>query len=136
MLARVAYLVTAHDYYVVASEVATIEVYLRNPCSRYYYLRVLCRLEQPRYNLVYSYGFRSRYQNCKLSDVCPRLGDQDVVSIVHQLTQLESQMMPFAVIPRGREPLLYQRPRKVVPGLGVPLEDRRFYGGTDTKLAL
>ncbi|KAF2459141.1 kinase-like domain-containing protein [Lineolata rhizophorae] len=45
-------------------------------------------------------------QGAKLSEVWPGLGDQEVISV------------------------------KVAPGLGVPLEDRRFCVGPDTKLAL
>ncbi|KAG6888158.1 hypothetical protein C0995_010274 [Termitomyces sp. Mi166 len=51
----------------------------------------------------------------KLSDVWPSLGEQEVISVVRQFTQLES---------------------KVAAGLGIPLEDERFCVGPDTRLTL
>lgn len=71
----------------------------------------------------------------KLSEVCPSLRDEEVISVVRQLTQLESQMisLPF---PAGGSLYFTEDLEKVAKGLGVPLEDKRFCVGPDTKLAL
>lgn len=132
MVARVPYPVTVPDYYAVASEVATIE-YLRS-----------CGIPAPE---VYGYSADSNnaagssyilmdfVQGSKLSDVWPSLSDQDVISIIHQLTQLESQMMSLS-FPAGGSLYFTRDLEKVSPGLGIQLEDKRFCVGPDTKLAL
>ncbi|KAF8189311.1 kinase-like domain-containing protein [Pholiota molesta] len=131
VVARVPYPVTA-NYYAVASEVATIE-YMRS-----------CGIPAPE---IYGYSAESNnpagtpyilmefVQGSKLSEVWPSLGDQEVISVVRQLTQLESRMMsvPF---PAGGSLYFTKDLEKVAPGLGVPLEDMRFCVGPDTKLAL
>ncbi|KAF9493683.1 hypothetical protein BDN71DRAFT_1067027 [Pleurotus eryngii] len=132
MVARVPYPVTVPDYYAVASEVATIE-YLRS-----------CGIPAPE---VYGYSADSNnaagssyilmdfVQGSKLSDVWPSLSDQDVISIIHQLTQLESQMMSLS-FPAGGSLYFTRDLEKISPGLGIQLEDKRFCVGPDTKLAL
>ena len=94
MVARVPFPVTAPKYYAVASEVATIQ-YLRS-----------CGIPAPE---IYGYSADSDnaagtpyilmefVQGSKLSDVWPSLRDEEVISVVRQLTQLESRMMalPF-----------------------------------------
>ena len=94
MVARVPYPVTAPNYYAVASEVATIE-YLRS-----------CGIPAPE---IYGYSADSDnaagtpyilmefVQGSKLGEVWPSLDDQEVISVVRQLTRLESRMMslPF-----------------------------------------
>ncbi|KAF4566301.1 hypothetical protein EYR36_011718 [Pleurotus pulmonarius] len=132
VVARVPYPVTAPDYYAVASEAATIE-YLRS-----------CEIPAPE---IYGYSAGSDnpagtpyilmdfVQGSKLSDVWPSLSDQDVISIIHQLTQLESQMMSLS-FPAGGSLYFTRDLEKVAPGLGIPLEDKRFCVGPDTKLAL
>ncbi|KAG6901098.1 hypothetical protein C0995_000799 [Termitomyces sp. Mi166 len=132
VVARVPYPMTVPDYYAVASEVATIE-YQRS-----------CGIPVP--NI---YGYSAGSDNVagtpyilmefvhapKLSEVWPRLGDEEVISVVRQLTQLESRMMsqPF---PAGGSIYFTKDLEKVASGLGVPLEDERFCVGPDTKLAL
>ncbi|KAJ8689826.1 hypothetical protein PTI98_012687 [Pleurotus ostreatus] len=74
-------------------------------------------------------------QGSKLSDVWPSLSDHEVISIIHQLTQLESQMMSLS-FPAGGSLYFTRDIEKVAPGLGIPLEDNRFCVGPDTKLAL
>lgn len=132
IVARVPYPVTVPKYYAVASEVATIE-YLRS-----------CGIPVPE---IYGYSTDSdnaagtpyilmeSIQGSKLSDVWPSLGDQEVISVMHQLTQLESKMMslPF---PAGGSLYFTKDLDKVAKGLGVPLEDKRFCVGPDTMLAL
>jgi hypothetical protein len=71
----------------------------------------------------------------KLSDVWPRLGDEEVISVVRQLTQLESRIMSQS-FPAGGSLYFTEDLEKVASGLGVPLEDKRFCVGPDTKLAL
>lgn len=132
VLARVPYPMTVPDYYAVASEVATIE-YQRS-----------CGIPVPQ---IYGYSADSHnvagtpyilmefVHGPKLSEVWPSLGDEEVISVLHQLTQLESRMMsqPF---PAGGSLYFTKDLEKVAPGLGVPLEDKRFCVGPDTKLAL
>ena len=74
-------------------------------------------------------------QGSKLSEVWPNLGDQEVISVVRQLTQLESRMISQSFTAGGG--LYFTKDlEKVAKGLGVPLEDQRFCIGPDTKLAL
>ena len=132
IVARVPFPVTVPKYYAVASEVATIE-YLQ---SR--------GIPAPQ---IYSYSTDSDnaagtpyilmefIQGSKLSEVWPSLGDQEVISIVRQLTQLESKMMslPF---PAGGSLYFTKDLEKVAKGLGVPLENKCFCVGPDRMLAL
>ena len=123
---------TVPNYYVVASEVATIE-YQRS-----------CGIPVPK---IYGYSADSDnaagtpyilmecVQGPKLSEVWPQLGDEEVISVIRQLTQLESRMMSEA-FPAGGSLYFSKDLEKVASGLGVPLEDERFCIGPDTKLAL
>lgn len=54
----------------------------------------------------------------KLSEVWPSLGDEEIISVLHQLTQLESRMMsqPF---PAGGSLYFTKDLEKVAPGLGA-----------------
>ena len=132
VLARVPYPMMVPDYYAVASEVATIE-YQRS-----------CGVPVPE---IYGYSADSHnaagtpyilmefVHGPKLSEIWPSLGDEEIIAVLHQLTQLESRMMsqPF---PAGGSLYFTKDLEKVAPGLGVPLEDKRFCVGPDTKLAL
>ncbi|KAG6869136.1 hypothetical protein C0993_001701 [Termitomyces sp. T159_Od127] len=132
VVARVLYPMTVPNYYVVASEVATIE-YQRS-----------CGIPVPK---IYGHSVDSDnvagtpyilmefVHGAKLSEVWRSLGDEEVISVVRQLTQLESRMMsqPF---PAGGSLYFSEDLEKVASGLGVPLEDKRFCVGPDTKLAL
>jgi len=132
MVARVPYPMTGPKYYAVASEVATIEYLLS------------CGIPAPE---IYGYSADSDnaagtpyilmefVQGSKLSEVWPDLGDQEVISVVRQLTQLESRMMAQS-FPAGGSLYFTKDLEKVATGLGVPLEDKRFCVGPDTKLAL
>ena len=132
MVARVPFPVTAPKYYAVASEVATIQ-----------YLRT-CGIPAPE---IYGYSTDSDnaagtpyilmefVQGSKLSDVWPSLGDEEVISVVRQLTQLEARMMSLQ-FPAGGSLYFTEDLERVAKGLGVPLEDKRFSVGPDTKLAL
>ncbi|KAJ7102516.1 kinase-like domain-containing protein [Mycena belliarum] len=132
VVARVPYPMTVPEYYAVASEVATIEY------QRSYGIPV-----------PEIYGYSADSDNVagipyilmefvhgpKLGDVWSSLGDEEVISVLCQLTQLESRMMsqPF---PAGGSLYFTKDLEKVAPGLGVPLEDKRFCVGPDTKLEL
>lgn len=132
MVACVPYPVTAPKYYAVASEVATIE-YLRScgiPAPEIYgYSTDMDNAAGTPYILM---GF---IQGSKLSEVWPSLGDQEVISVVHRLTQLESRMMSLS-FPAGGSLYFTKDLEKVAKGLGIPLEDKGFCVGPDTKLAL
>ena len=132
MVARVPFPVTAPKYYAVASEVATIE-----------YLRT-CGIPVPE---IYGYSADSDnvagtpyilmefIRGPKLSEVWRDLRDEEVISVVRQLTQLEARMMSLQ-FPAGGSLYFTEDLEKVAMGLGVPLEDKRFSVGPDTKLAL
>lgn len=71
----------------------------------------------------------------KLSDVWPSLDDQEVISVVRQLTQLESVMMSMSFAADGS--LYFTKDfEKVAMGPSIPLEDGRFCIGPDTRLPL
>ena len=93
MVARLPFPVTAPKNYAVASEVATIQ-YLRT--------RGISAPE------IYSYSTDSDnaagtpyilvefVQGSKLSEIWPSLKDEEVISVVRQLTQLESRLMSLS----------------------------------------
>ncbi|KAF7290352.1 APH domain-containing protein [Mycena chlorophos] len=132
VVARIPYPIAVPHYYAVASEVATME-YQRS-----------CGIPVPE---IYGYSadannvagtpyiFMEFIHGPKLGDVWRSLGDDEVISVIRQLTQLESRMMsrPF---PAGGSLYFTEDLEKFRPGLGVPLEDKRFCVGPDTKLAL
>ena len=132
VVARVPYPLTVPDYYAVASEVATIE-YQRS-----------CGIPVPE---IYGYSANSNnvagapyilmefIHGPKLSEVWSGLRDEEVISVIRQLTQIESRMMSQS-FPAGGSLYFTDDLEKVAPGLGVPLEDKRFCVGPDTKLAL
>ena len=123
---------TVPHYYAVASEVATIE-YQRS-----------CGIPVPE---IYGYSAdsvnvaRTPYilmefvHDSKLSEVWPSLGDEEVISVIRQLTQIEARIMSQS-FPAGGSLYFTEDLEKVAPGLGVPLEDKRLCVGPDTKLAL
>ncbi|KAI5887013.1 kinase-like protein [Schizophyllum commune H4-8] len=132
VVARIPYPMIPPHYYAVASEVATIE-----------YLRI-CGIPTPK---VYGYSATSDnaagtpyilmefVQGTILSDIWRSLEDQDVISIIRQLTELEARMMSLS-FPAGGGLYFTRDLEKVASGLGVPLDDERFSVGPDTKLAL
>lgn len=132
VVARVPYPMTVPSYYVVASEVATME-YQRSrgiPVPKIYgYSADSDNAAGTPYILM------ERVQGPKLSEVWQQLGDEEVISVVRQLTQLESRVMSEA-FPAGGSLYFTKDLEKVAPGLGVPLEDGRFCVGPDTKLVL
>lgn len=74
-------------------------------------------------------------QGSLLTEVWRSLSDEEVISVIHQLTQLEAQMMSLS-FPAGGSIYFTKDLEKVAPGLGVPLDEPRFCVGPDTTLAL
>ena len=132
MVARIPYPITVPKYYTVASEVATIE-YLRSfglPAPEIYgYSADSDNAAGTAYILM------EFVQGFKLSEVWPGLDDQEVISVVRQLTQLESRMMSLS-FPAGGSLYFTKDLEKVATGLGIPLDDKRFCIGPDVRLPL
>ncbi|KAK7685389.1 hypothetical protein QCA50_011252 [Cerrena zonata] len=132
MVARIPYPVTVPKFYAVASEVATLE-FLRSsgiPVPKIYGYS-----PDSENSAGTEYIFMQYIQGSNLRDVWPSLSDQEVISVVHQLTQLESVMMSLS-FPAGGSLYFTKDLEKVASGLGIPLEDERFCVGPDTRLPL
>lgn len=71
----------------------------------------------------------------KLSDIWPSLDYQEVISVVRQLTQLQSVMMSLS-FPADGSLYFTKDLEKVAMGPSIPLEDGRFCVGPDTILPL
>ncbi len=130
MVARIPYSVTVPKFYAIASEVATMrflrssglpipEVYDHSPSSDN-----AAKTE---------YIFMEFMRGTKLSDVWLELEEPDIVSVLHQLVQLESRMMsiPF---PAGGSLYYTNDLEKVAGRTGIPLDDERFCVGPDARL--
>ena len=132
MVARIPYPATVPKYYAVASEVATMG-FLRSsglPVPQVYgYSPVLDNTAKT------EYIFMEFMRGTTLSDVWLELGESDIVSILRQLAQLESQMMsiPF---PAGGSLYYAHDLEKVARRAGIPLKDERFCVGPDTRLPM
>ncbi|KAG6328179.1 hypothetical protein ID866_10910 [Astraeus odoratus] len=132
MVARIPYPIMVPKYFAVASEVATMDFFRSAglPIPRVYGY-------SPDSNNAAGteYIFMEFISGTKLSDVWRTLSEQDVVSIVRDLTRLESNMksIPF---PAGGSLYYTSDLEKVAGGAGVPLEDGRFCVGPDTSLPL
>ena len=132
MVARIPYPATVPKYYAVASEVATME-FLRSsglPVPQVYgYSPASDNAAKT------EYIFMEFMRGTKLSDVWLELGESDIVSILRQLAQLESQMMSIS-FPAGGS-LYYAHDLKKMAGRGaIPLKDERFCVGPDTRLPM
>ena len=137
VVARIPYPMTVPHYYAVASEVATI-TYLRThgiPTPKIY--GYSASSDNPAGT---PYILMEYIQGTKLSEIWSSLEDHDVISILRQLTRLESQMMSLSFPAGGSLYFTKDLEDLKVAGknrLGVPLEeDKRFSVGPDTKLAL
>ena len=130
MVARIPYPVTVPKYYAIASEVATMrflrssglpvpEIYDYSPSSDN-----AAKTE---------YIFMEFMRGTKLSDVWMELQEQDIVSVLRQLVQFESQMMsiPF---PAGGSLYYTKDLEKVAGRTCIPLNDERFCVGPDARL--
>ncbi|KAI0760749.1 protein kinase subdomain-containing protein PKL/CAK/Fmp29 [Fomes fomentarius] len=132
MVARIPYPATVPKYYAVASEVATM-AFLRStgmPIPEVYgYAPTSDNAAKT------EYIFREFVRGTKLSDVWLELGDADLVSVLRQLTQLESHIMsiPF---PAGGSLYYAHDLEKVARGVGIPLKDERFCVGPDARLSM
>jgi Phosphotransferase enzyme family len=132
MVARIPYPVTIPKKLAVASEVATMAL-LRSsglPIPEVYgYSASTDNAAET------EYIFMQFAQGTSLSDIWFDLGERDIISITHQVAELESKMMsiPF---PAGGS-LYYSNDLETVAGSpGIPLEDERFCVGPDTRLPL
>ncbi|EKM79538.1 hypothetical protein AGABI1DRAFT_74635 [Agaricus bisporus var. burnettii JB137-S8] len=130
MVARIPYPVTVPKFYAIASEVATMrflrssglpvpEVYDYSPSSDN-----AAKTE---------YIFMEFVRGVKLSDVWLEPQEPDIVSVLRQLVQLESQMMsiPF---PAGGSLYYTSDLKKVAGRTGIPLNDEGFCVGPDARL--
>lgn len=120
MVVRILYPATVSKYYAVASEVATME-FLRSsglPVPKVYgYSPASDNAAKT------EYIFMELMRGVTLSDVWLRLGESDIVSILRQLTQFESQMMSISFTVGGS---LYHAHDL----------DERFCVGPDTRLPM
>ncbi|KAJ2913707.1 hypothetical protein MD484_g6703, partial [Candolleomyces efflorescens] len=132
ILAQIPYPAFVPRNYAVTSEVATIE-YLRSrgiPAPEIYgYSADLDNAAGT------PYIFMEFVQGSKLSEVMFGLSNQEVVSVLRQLAELESRMMSLS-FPAGGSLYFAHDLEKIAPGQGVPLEDKRFCVGPDTDLSL
>lgn len=132
MVARIPYPVTAPRYYTVASEVATMALLRSNelPIPKVYGYSPV-----PDNAAETEYIFMEFVEGSKLSEVWRGLGEQEIISVLRQLTQLESKIMsiPF---PAGGSLYYAHDLEKVAGGSGIPLTDERFCVGPDVRLSL
>ncbi|KAI0260799.1 kinase-like domain-containing protein [Gloeopeniophorella convolvens] len=132
MVARIPYPATVPKYYAVASEVATMEL-LRSsglPVPQVYgYSPASDNAAKT------EYIFMEFIRGTKLSDVWLELGESDIVSILRQLAQLESQMMSIS-FPAGGSLYYAHDLEKVAGRAAIPLKDERFCVGPDTRLPM
>ncbi|GJE85492.1 hypothetical protein PsYK624_015710 [Phanerochaete sordida] len=132
MVARIPYPVTVPRSYAVVSEAATMD-FLRSfglPTPQIY------GYSSDSDNAAGTeYIFMEFIQAAKLSDVWRNLGEQDVDSIVEQLTHIESKMMSLS-FPAGGSLYYTKDLDRLAGGLGVPLKDGHFCVGPDTRLPL
>ncbi len=138
MVARIPYPVTIPKYFAVASEVATMDL-LRSfglPTPEVYGYS-----PTPDNAAGTEYIFMEFVQGINLSDIWFGLGEEEIISILHQLAELESKMMSIA-FPAGGS-LYYTKDLENAAGStswvsrpGITLEDQRFCVGPDTSLHL
>jgi hypothetical protein len=129
MVARIPYPHTVPKYYAVASEAATMAL-LRStglPIPQVYGYS-----PAPDNAAKTEYIFMEFIRGVKLDDVWGDLKDQEVISVLRQLVQLESKMMSIS-FPAGGSLYYAQDLEKVAGGPGIPLKDKRFCVGPDTR---
>ncbi|KAM5540228.1 hypothetical protein V8D89_006047 [Ganoderma adspersum] len=132
MVARIPYPATIPKYFTVASEVATMEL-LRS--SGLPIPRVYAYSPAPDNAAETEYIFMEFVRGTELSDIWLDLEEQETISVLRQLVQLEAKMMSLA-FPAGGSLYCAQDLEKVGQGPGIPLEDERFCVGPDTRLPL
>jgi len=130
MVARIPYPATTSEYFAVASEVATMAL-LRSsglPIPEVYGYSPV-----PDNAAETEYIFMEFVQGTSLSDIWFDLGEGDIISITRQLAELESKMMSIAFLAGGS--LYFTKDLEKMAGRrGIPLEDKRFCVGPDTRL--
>ena len=132
MVARIPYPATVSKYFAVASEVATM-AFLRSsglPIPEVYGYSPV-----PDNTAETAYIYMEFVQGTQLSDIWFDLGEGDIILITRQLAELESKMMSVA-FPAGGSLYYATDLKKVVRKPGVPLEDKHFCVGPDTRLPL
>ena len=132
MVARIPYPVTVPKYYAVASEAATMAL-LRS--SGLPIPKVYGYSPTPDNAAETEYIFMEFVRGTKLSDIWLDLGEQEIISVLRQLVQLESKMMSIS-FPAGGSLYYAQDLEKAAGGPGIPLEDERFCVGPDVRLPL
>lgn len=132
MVARIPYPVTSPKFYSVASEVATLE-FLR--ASGLPVPEIYGYSPDSDNAIGTEYILMQFVRGSKLSDVWPSLSDQEVISVVRQLTELESRMMSLS-FPAGGSLYFTKDLKRVAPEVSIPLDDERFCVGPDTRLPL
>ncbi|THH18002.1 hypothetical protein EW146_g2913 [Bondarzewia mesenterica] len=132
MVARIPYPATVPKYYTIASEVATMAL-LRS--SGLPIPDVYGYSPAPDNAAETEYIFMEFIQGTKLSDIWLDLEERDLISVLHQLAQLESKMMSTS-FPAGGSLYYAQDLEKVAGGPGIPLKDERFCVGPDARLPL
>ena len=132
MVARIPYPVTAPKFYTIASEVATMR-FLRSsglPVPEVYdYSPSSDNAAKTEYILM------EFIRGTDLSDVWMELEEPDIVSVLRQLSQLESRLMsiPF---PAGGSLYYTNDLEKVAGTTGIPLNDDRFCVGPDARVCM
>ncbi|KAG6329006.1 hypothetical protein ID866_10083 [Astraeus odoratus] len=132
MVARIPYPAMVPKYYAVASEVATMAL-LRS--SGLPIPKVYGYSPAPDNAAETEYIFMEFVQGTNLSDVWLDLGEREIISVLRQLTQLESKMMSIS-FPAGGSLYYTHDLEKVAGGPGIPLKDERFCVGPDVRLPL
>ncbi len=132
MVARILYPAIVHKYYTVASEAATMKFL----CSSGLPVPQVYGYSPESENVAKTeYIFMEFMRGMKLSDVWPELGESDIVSILCQHAQLESQMMSIS-FPAGGSLYYAHDLEKVARGAAIPLKGERFCVGPDTNLPM
>ncbi|KAJ7606625.1 protein kinase subdomain-containing protein PKL/CAK/Fmp29 [Roridomyces roridus] len=134
MIARIPYPHNQPSYYLLASEVATMD-----------YLRSVVGIPTPD---LYGYSagkdnaaeteyiFMEYVRGSELRDVSSGFGERDIVSVVRQLVQLEAKMMSVQ-FPAGGSLYYACDLEKIGAGKGIPMpDDARFCIGPDLRPSL
>ena len=132
MVARIPYPATMPRYFAVASEVATMDL-LRS--SGLPIPKVYGYSPTPDNAAETEYVFMEFVEGTSLSAIWFGLEEEDIISISRQLAELELKMMSIA-FPAGGSLYYTQDLEKVAGRPGIPLEDKRFCVGPDTRLPL
>ncbi|THU92318.1 hypothetical protein K435DRAFT_800562 [Dendrothele bispora CBS 962.96] len=132
LVARIPYPVTVPKFYTMASEVATMD-YLRSfglPIPNVYgYSPTSDNVAET------EYIFMEFVNGTNLSEVWFDLEEQEIVSVVGQLVELEAKMMSVC-FPAGGILYYAQDLERMTGKTGIPLKDKRFCVGPDVRLSL